>query len=108
MKMATFTSPPELINHQSESVLSLCVSETSASTTSTGQSPLRGRHLGLYVESPSLDELDPTYVVLPQPHKLRLTRPIPSSLWLNLSDSERCAVSHSIVGTLTINISVSI
>src|ERR1700722_5261536 len=87
MTMAIFTTPPGLLSHHCASVLSLAsVSETPASKTSTGQSSLRVRHLGLYVESPSLEEPDLWYVVLPQPHKLRLAKPIPSSLWLTSSE----------------------
>jgi hypothetical protein len=109
MTMAIFTSPPELLSHHCASVLSLAsVSETPASITSTGQSSPRVRHLGLYVESPSLEELDPWYVVLPQPHKLHFGRPITRSLSLISSASAICAVSCSTVGTLTINRSISV
>jgi hypothetical protein len=81
MIITIFISSLELVSHQSASTFSLIsVSETPVSTISTGQSSLRVQHLGLYVESPSLEELDLWYVILPQSHKLRLARPIFLSL----------------------------
>jgi hypothetical protein len=82
MTMTIFTSPLELSSHHLASVLSLASdSESPASKTSVGQLSFPARHyLGLYVESPSLELVNPVYVVPPQLHKLRLGRTIPSSL----------------------------
>src|SRR5271156_2702325 len=57
MTMTMFTSLPELVSHHCASVLRPASdSESSASKTIVGQSTFRSRPLGLYVESPSLEE----------------------------------------------------
>src|SRR5271156_3152913 len=79
--MAIFTSPSELVNHHCASLLRPeSDSESPVSKTIVGQSSSRGRHLGLYVESPSLEELRPRYVFAPRGNKLSSGKPIPRSL----------------------------
>jgi hypothetical protein len=110
MTMTIFTSPSELVSHHCASVLRpVSDSESSASKTIVGQSSSRSRHLGLYVESPSLEELGPTHCFAPRAIKLRFGGLILRSLSLTSSPSERCAVSYFPEGiSLIINRSISV
>lgn len=94
MTIAIFTSPLDLVSHQFASALRPASdSESPASKTIVGQSSSRGRHLGLYVESPSLEEFLPKHLPAPREYKLRFGRPILRRLSLTSSASAICDAS---------------
>src|SRR5271155_380254 len=109
-RMTISTAPPELSSHQPASILRRgSDSESPASKTSVGQSLLPRSLVGLYIESPSLEERRPRILAPPSTDKLKIGTPICESSTGRHLPSIRCSASWPGEGiSLTISRPVSV